>query len=137
MAWFAVPVLVLAACGGDGDSAADWCTVAQSVEVSEDALDAVSETDPEAFGQALQAFHSEVQGAVESAPDEISDDVVAAADGIGRFDDILAGIDYDFEQLDEESFGEIVEAGTQIEDAVAAIDAYNEAECGIVPDDDE
>ena len=139
---FLVPALVLAACGGGDDDAAgasgdDWCTQALRIEASSERYDDAFDEGGTTLGEALDEFTSLLDDAKGSAPDEISDAVDTAADGIGRFNELLSDADYDVFALDESAFDELDAMGEEMDAATDQIDAYNARECGIPADSDD
>ncbi len=82
--------LTLTACGGGGDSIADFC---ESGEQAFSDLDtsAASPDDPAAFAQAVADLHEGFASV--DAPDEIADDWAVFEDAFGGLDEKLQDID--------------------------------------------
>jgi hypothetical protein len=132
-----LPLLAVAACGGDDDgggdaSGGDWCDLAREVESTFDEGDAVDFTDPAAVEEQFRNSVEVLDDAVGSAPDEIREDVQTTVDAFKELVGLLEDVDFDFLAIDAEQFEEI---GTRAEEASARIEEYNEAECGIPASD--
>ncbi len=141
MRWVAGPVLVMsvAACGsddaggessGEGASAA-WCDVATDIDAQSNELFGLSGDSPDEMKASFEQLVATLGTAVDAAPDEIKAEVELTEQALSEMNDLLAAADYDASKVDPEA----LEALLVDSEATAAgdeIDAYNEAECGIV-----
>lgn len=138
-----VSTLVLAACGGgndDGGSAANsegWCDLAQRIEDSDGFFDGLVGDDPAALEAALGDLQGLLDEAAQGAPDAILADVNTTADGVDAFAKLLDDADYDVANLDDAALAELDEMSAEMDAAGERVEAYNETECGISPDDDD
>ncbi len=131
-----VPLCLFTACeAGSGDddgdvTLADWCAVAERVEVGEGEFQTALEGDNDSVRAGLDAWQELLDEAVRSAPDEIRAEVKTTVDGVDQLAQALADADYDVEAvaLDEDLTG----LAADMQSATTKIKAYNEAECGIV-----
>ncbi|MCU0259720.1 MAG: hypothetical protein MUE78_01750 [Ilumatobacteraceae bacterium] len=126
-----IPLLAVAACGGDdGGSASteDWCDLAREVESTFDEGDAVDFTDPAAVEEQFRSSVEVLQRAADAAPEEISDDVQTTVEAFEELVGLLEDADFDFLAIDQAAFEEI---GVRAEEASANIEEFNETECGI------
>lgn len=133
-----VAVLVVPACGGsDGGGALSvegWCDFAQQIEDASDAADAVDETDPAAFRSATEKLQGLLNEGAEKAPEAILAEVNTNTEIINEAVSALDDADYDVDSISEEQLDALTERSDELGDATAAIEAYNERECGIVAD---
>ncbi len=138
-----VVALVLAACGGgdgEGDGAlaeaGDWCELARRIEDSDSAFDELIGSDPESVEAAIGELQGLLDEAARAAPDTILADVNISADGVDALAGLLSDAEYDVTRIDEASFTELDVLSTEMDEATARIEEYNEVECGILVDDD-
>lgn len=125
----ALPMLLLGgvACGGgDGDSSAKWCDIAEKINDAEAEQEDLDFSDPDALEQALDDFRAQIKAAAKVAPDEIKDAVEESADTFEEGYQLFADADFDINGIDPAALDEIDSA-----EADAEIEAYNEKECGI------
>lgn len=137
LALMIVPMLALAACGGDDDAASsqeDWCATAEQIDADSVLADAFAGEDE--ARAALEEFQSLIDDAAEQAPDEILADVNTVADGTDRLVAILDDVDGDVADLDAGALDGLGSLGAEMTDASARIVEFNVRECGIEVVDD-
>lgn len=133
-------LLLVAACGGDGDedaadtdvqgSAGDWCAVAKRVEAGEDAFETALDGDVESVKAGLEAWRALLDEAAESAPQVILADVNTTADGVDHLAKSLERVDYDVTAaLADDDFAGLA---NDMQIATERVKSYTETECGIV-----
>jgi hypothetical protein len=152
--------LVVAACGGDDDTAGDtavtvagttepatdepateggefsgdpssaWCVAARDIEASTDELDALDFSDPTAVEEAFRTIVGKIEAVADDAPEEIRDDVRTSLDSFKAIDEALADVDYNFFDLD---LTVLEDLNTEAEAAGDRIERYNADVCGIEP----
>lgn len=154
-----VPLVLLAACGGDDESSDEtspaatsdtatsdgggeggsdpdsaWCVAARDIQDLSDAGDALDFTDPEAVQEQFTSFRDALEDAIDEAPDEIQEDVEASKAAFDEIIEALEAADWNFLDIDTALFEEL---GTRAEEAGDRIEAYNERVCGIEASDDD
>ncbi len=124
----------VAACSSDGGGSVEaFCAGFEEVDATADPFEA---DDIETFNQRLDELQSAFEAVADAAPDEISEEMDIFVASLRGLTDAFRGIDDPTDQdavdaVFEELFGD-EEAAAEFDEAEAAVDAYVEAECGIV-----
>jgi hypothetical protein len=138
--------LVAAACGGDDDGGTfaggggegdleAFCDFAQEQEDLDQAVNGgeVNIFEPDEFRAAFEELFDLTGQALDVAPEEIRDDFELVRGELETVRDLLEEADYDLTAVDEAA----MEESPEQEAASDRIEAFIEAECGIVDSDEE
>ena len=132
----------LVACESNEKKDADFCSVVAKVAKELDPLvvqlNSGDFPDPDYLKTALTNFRNQLSQMASAAPEAIADDMILVVNGFTAFDLGLQKVDYDYQRLfsDPEAAAE-AEADMaamddpKTQDAMAAVDEFTLAECGI------
>jgi hypothetical protein len=128
--------VAMAACSGGDDAAEaggsvdEWCSLAERIvqlETDQPTMLDVDGTSPDALAE----YRSLLGEAAAVAPDEVLADANAMADGVDRFANVAATVEFDFDRLDDDDLVSAAADVLALAEPIGRIQAYNATECGL------